>query len=111
MLALLALGVLKNAAAFPVNDLNEEIIASMDPLTDTSYPFYPELMEKMAEINRPDLLRALEQKVAGYFKTKKINERRQLLIEPIVEFDEKNLGGSLRWMKRLVLPRGIWKTP
>ncbi len=39
MLALLALGVLHRSHAFPVNDVDEKLVASMDKLNDTSYPF------------------------------------------------------------------------
>ena len=108
MLALLALGVLGRAGAFPARDLTEDHINGMDSLTDTSYPFYPELMRKMAEIGRDDLVHAMERKVGSYFKSKKMNRRRHALIDPLIEFDEKKLGGILRKVKRIVSSGGIW---
>jgi len=107
MLALLALGVLHRSHAFPVNDVDEKLIASMDKLNDISYPFYPELLTKMAEINRHDLVLALERKLASYNRPKRM--LRKVLIDPVVGFDEKIFGGNLRKMKRLMWSRGIFE--
>lgn len=108
MLALLACGVLDKTSAFPVNDLNEEWIASMEPLNDTTYPFYPELMEKMAEIRRPDLARAIARKIEEYHQKEKKKALRKKFIDPMIVYDEKKLGGAIRKLKRMVYPRGVW---
>jgi hypothetical protein len=111
MLALLALGVLKNAAAFPKRDLSEEEVNAMKSLSAQVFSYYQELLGPLSEAGRHDLVRAVKRLMADCYRNVKKQNARKLLIDPIIEFDEKNFGGSLRRMKRLILPKGIWTNP
>jgi hypothetical protein len=111
MLALLSLGMLDKAGAFPINDLTEELVDSVPPGKDNTYPFYYELLPKMVEIKRPDLARAVERKIKLYHQTERRKRLRKSYIEPLVEYDARNLGGTLHRLKRLTHTKGIWTSP
>jgi hypothetical protein len=108
MLALVACGVLGKTHAFPVQDVSEELVMAAVHLAANTFPLYGELIAPLAEKGRHDLARAIEQKIASYHRSEERKRRRKALIDPIVEFDEKNLGGALRKLKRLVYPKGVW---
>jgi len=104
MLALLALGALERTRCFPANDVSEELIRSMDELTDTSYPFYPELIAPLAEKGRHDLTRAIERKIAFYHMPIWRREWKKRPLWPIIELDRRYFKGSLRKVKRAIYP-------
>jgi len=108
MLALLACGVLDKTGAFPVNNINKELVTSMESLSGPICPYYSELVEKMMEIQRPDLARAIEQKIEEYHQKERKKGLRNKFIEPLIAYDKKKLGGALRKLKRMVYPGGLW---
>lgn len=109
MLALLALGVLEKTYAFPIREVSEELVTKKVHLGPNTIPLYGELLGPLAEINRHDLVRAIEQKISEYHQSKRRKKRRKVFIEPILEYDQKQLSGSLRKLKRIVYPwKGIW---
>jgi hypothetical protein len=103
--------MLDKAGAFPINDLTEELVDSVPPGKDNTYPFYYELLPKMVEIKRPDLARAVERKIKLYHQTERRKRLRKSYIEPLVEYDARNLGGTLHRLKRLTHTKGIWTSP
>ena len=107
MLALLALGVLEKTYAFPTRDVNEELVNTAVHLAPNTLPLYGELVDPLKEKGRHDLVRAIEQKIAEYHLSERRKKLRKGFIDPIIKFDEKNLGGTLRNMKRLVYSKGI----
>ena len=111
MLAIAAIGMLEKTCAFPIRDVNEELVMTTVQLAANTFPLYRELIAPLEEVGRHDLVRAVERKIAIYHQNEKRMKLRKSFIEPIVEFDEKNLGGSLRKLKRLFNSKGIWTNP
>ncbi len=111
MLALLGCGVLERTSAFPIREVNEELVIETVQLGANTIPLYGELLKPLAGINRHDLVGAIEQKIDEYHRSKRREKRRKRFIEPIIEYDQKYLGGSLRKLKRIGYPgKGIWTT-
>lgn len=108
MLALLALGVLDRAEAFPVREVSEELVMATVTLQPSTFPLYRELIAPLEATGRHDLVRAIRRKMAEHRRREARKARRRALIEPIVGFDERKLGGILRKVKRAVRPgKGI----
>ncbi len=99
-LSLLVSGALHKTPAFPNNDISKEIIISMSPVHGQSFPQFVELIAPLTEIGRDDLVRALEDKIAIYYESK-----RKKLRTKIAEFDRKYLMGGIRKLKESVLPQ------
>jgi hypothetical protein len=109
MLALLALGVLEKTSVFPVREVNEELVMTAVQLTPDIFTLYGELMAPLEEKGRHDLVRAIKRKIAEYHQSERRKKQRMVFIEPILEYDRKHFGGSLRNLKRIVYPwGGIW---
>jgi hypothetical protein len=109
MLALLASGVLERTDVFPIRDVNEELVRTAVKLAPNTFPLYGELLVPLEEKGRHDLVRAIKLKIAEYHQSERRRERRKKFIEPILEYDQKHFGGSLRKLKRTVYPwGGIW---
>ena len=109
MLALVASGVLEKTEVFPVRDVNEELVMTAVKLAPNTFPLYGELMTPLEEKGRLDLVRAIKLKIAEYYRSERRKKRRKAFIEPILEYDQKHFGGSLRKLKRIVYPwGGIW---
>ena len=108
MLALLALGSLEDTTAFAKKDLSEKEISAIKPLNAQVFSYYQELTGPLSKAGRDDLAGAVQGLIADYYRQAKRENARKLLIDPIIQFDEKNLGGVLRKTKRLVSSRGIW---
>lgn len=108
MLAFLALGLLEKSYAFPAANISEGLVMNAVQLNANTLPLYGELLGPLAEAGRHDLVRAIERRIASYYRAEKKMKWRKLLIEPTKEFDEKKLRGTLRKVKRLFHSRGIW---
>jgi hypothetical protein len=89
MLALLALGVLDQAQAFPRNDVTEELVRSAVKVTYVTAPYYEELRRPLAESGHHDLVRAIEDKLDRYY------DREPGLRAKVRRFDHKYLNSSL----------------
>jgi hypothetical protein len=63
MLSLLVLGVLEKSRSFPDNNVSAEVISSLPLLNDTTYPFYPELIDLLEKAGRDDLAKAVKQHI------------------------------------------------
>jgi hypothetical protein len=112
-LALLALDLLNKTKAFPLDDVTSEHIDAIrlgaNPEVNwTAHHQYLGLIPPLREKGRHDLVRAIERKIAFYNKIEARKRRRTSFIDPVVKFDQENLGGSLRKLKRLISSRGIW---
>ena len=105
MLALLVSGVLHQTLAFPNNDVSEELIRSGWSLNDHTIPAFTELISPLAEIGRDDLVRAIEDKIADYYESKREKKWKERTVAKIAEFDRKHLMGGLRKLKKSVLSR------
>jgi len=109
MLALEASGVLERTSAFPVREIHEELVMTAVQLAPNTFPLYGELIAPLQEKGRLDLVRAIEQKMAEYYLSERRKKQRTVFIEPLLAYDQKHLGGSLRKLKRIVYPwGGIW---
>ena len=109
MLALLALGVLEQTSVFPIHDVNEELVMTAVQLASNTLPLYGELMVPLEEKGRHDLVRAIKQKIVEYHQSVRRKKQRMIFIEPLLEYDRKHFGGSLRKVKRIVYPwGGVW---
>jgi len=106
MLALEALGVLQKTGAFPVREVTEDLVKKAVFLSRSNVPLYRELIKPLREAGRQDLVHAIEQKLALFDRPSR--SLRALLLQPIIKFDEKRLGGRLRKGKRLISSSGIW---
>ena len=109
MLALEASGVLEKTSAFPVREIHEELVMAAVQLAPNTFPLYGELIAPLQEKGRLDLVRAIEQKISEYHQSERRKNHRKVFIEPLLEYDRKHLGGSLRKLKRIVYPwGGFW---
>lgn len=104
-LSLLILGVLEKSPSFSENDISPELISSLPLLNDTTYPFYPELVDLLAEMGRGDLARAIKHhitksKIYSYPSNLWSNVRERLRI-----FDENYLNHSVRNCKHFISGR------
>lgn len=104
MLALSALGVLEKTPAFPVREVTEELVMKAVHLPLNTVPHYEELLAPLEEKGRHDLVRVIKLKIAEYEDAEKRKKRRKMFIEPILEYDEKNLNGVMRKIKRKIFP-------
>ena len=109
MLALLALGVLEKASAFPACEINEKLLKTSVQIFPPTLCFYEELINPLRKIGRDDLVRVIKQKIAEYHQSLMDKKKRMKIIQPILEYDRKNFGGNLRKLKRIIYQRGgIW---
>ena len=103
-LALLVLGVLDKTRAFPLDDLNEELVSRFRLKEDT-VQFYLELLQPLTNIGRYDLVRAIEhirknsQKRESGLK-KKIKQYELDMKARIKQLDSKYFNGHLIRIKR-----------
>jgi hypothetical protein len=107
MLSLLALGVLEKASAFPYRNVTEEQIEKTGPLKANTVFFWNQLIIPLQKRGRHDLARAIVRKIDLYRKSEKKKRLRSSFIEPIIEFDERKLHGTLRKVKRIFYSKPI----
>lgn len=101
MLTLKALGVLEKATAFPYNDVTEEQIAKTGKLMPNTYFFWNQLISPLQEKGHHGLVRAVEDKIRRYHQEEKKKRLKNMLVNPIKGFDQRNLKGTLRRVKRM----------
>jgi len=70
MMELLVFGALDRSTAFQKTYVTEEMVNKTISLTDTTYPFYPELYIALVDSKRYDLARAVQQKIVHYKEPK-----------------------------------------
>jgi hypothetical protein len=99
MLGLIAAGALEKTSAFPVRDLTAEQVASRIAIWETVEPFYRELVEPLRTIGRDDLARIIDRALSAYRGEEGFAGRFR-------RFDRVHLNGSLRALKRAILPNG-----
>ena len=104
MLALLALGVLEKASAFPVREIDENLLKAGVQIFPHTLCYYEELINPLEKIGRDDLVRVIQQIIAEYQKSERRKKLRLKIIQPILDYDQKYLGESLRKLKRIVYP-------
>ena len=104
MLALLALGVLEKTGAFPEHDVTQELLNRAVRLAPNTVPLYGELISPLKEIDRHDLVRAIEKKITLFHQMqKKENSKwRKRIIVPIKELDKTYLNNTIKRLKTLV---------
>lgn len=105
MLALEALGVLQNTEAFPIREVTEDLVIKAVSLSRSNAPLYRELIEPLKKVGRQDLVNAIKKKLALFDRPPR--RLRALLVQPIIRFDEKRLGGRLRKVKRRIVSASI----
>lgn len=66
MLALTAMGKLKDAQVFPIHHVTADMVRQHVRLNKTTFPFYPELVAPLRQGGRPDLAQAVERKINYY---------------------------------------------
>ena len=103
MLALLCLGVLEKTYAFPVRQINEDLLWSIVRYTRELYN-YVELINPLEEKGRHDLVRVIKQKVAENNKIQRGKNRMNTIIGPIRDYDRQHFGGRLRRLKKILYP-------
>jgi hypothetical protein len=99
MLELLALGALERSPAFPRLDLTVDTVSAIYIGDDYVASCYDELLAPLALQGRADLVRGIEENLAGY--RGEIGYRGALR-----RFDRIHLHGGLRALKRAVMPSG-----
>ncbi|MFZ5917479.1 MAG: hypothetical protein ACOYZ7_11125 [Chloroflexota bacterium] len=102
MLALLALGVLEQTRAFPQIEITPEMINSTVRIKSTTVFHYEELLPRLAEMGRNDLVRAIENRIARYQAGHSYHE--SAWKKKIKQFDQKYLQGRLARTKKSVFP-------
>ena len=102
MLALVAADALKKTTAFPVNNVTQELVKEAVQLKTNTLPLYGELLAPLAQVERHDLVQAVEHKKAEFYQLQKKEKWRNKTIQPITEFDRKYLKGNLKKIKNLV---------
>jgi hypothetical protein len=103
MLALLACGVLEKTGAFPINNVNRELVSHAVHLGANTLPLYIELLEPLEKAGRTDLVHAIEEKISEFYRLQKKEKWRGRTIEPIKEFDRKYLNGRLKKLKNSII--------
>lgn len=104
-LSLLILGVLDKSPAFSENDISPELISSLPLLNDTTYPFYPELVDLLEKMGRDDLARSVKRHIIkSRVYSYPLNMWRDAL-ELIRVFDEHYLNCSIKNCKQLITGR------
>ncbi len=106
MLALLALGALEKTTAFPVREINEDLLRNGLRFSPGILYYYDELISKLEEQGRQDLVGTIQQMISQYHQSVRRKKQRMVFIEPILDCDRKHFGGSLRKIKRLIYPSG-----
>lgn len=109
MLSLKALGVLEKSSAFPYHDITKDQIEKTGKLKKNTFFFWSQMIIPLKEKGYHELVRAVEKKIRQYHQDKKNSQWRKALIDPITEFDRKNLKGSLRMIKRQIYSKRIVK--
>lgn len=102
MLALLALGVLERSGAFPKNNVSEELVLRCANITPDLQAYYHEMIPPLLKGGRSDLVHAINQGIARYYKRKWKKNWKSRMINPIVEFDRRYLAGKLKQIKQLM---------
>jgi hypothetical protein len=98
MLSLLALGVLERCGAFDVKDVTEKWVLSALCVKPYHIPQMLELKHALAQIGRDDLVGAIEKKLS-WFQQPDWQKNLKQKMRPMVRFDEKYLGGSIKKLK------------
>lgn len=99
MLGLIATGALERTTAFPVRDLTAEEVAGRIAIWETVESFYRELVEPLRAVGRDDLARVVDHALSAYRGETGFGGRFR-------RFDRVHLNGSLRALKRAILPNG-----
>jgi hypothetical protein len=103
MLALLACGVLEKTGAFPINNVNRELVSHAVHLGANTLPLYIELLEPLEKAGRTDLVHVIEEKISEFYRLQKKEKWRGRTIGPIKEFDRKYLNGRLKKLKNSII--------
>jgi hypothetical protein len=103
MLALLACGVLEKTTAFPINNVNRELVSHAVHLGANTLPLYTELLDPLEKAGRTDLVHAIEDKISEFYRLQKKEKWRGRTIKPIKEFDRKYLNGRLKKLKDSII--------
>jgi hypothetical protein len=99
MLGLIAADALGKTSAFPVRDLSAEDVAQRIAIWETVESFYRELVEPLRAVGRDDLAQVLDRALTAYRGENGLSGRFR-------RFDRVHLNGSLRALKRAILPNG-----
>ncbi len=91
MLALTAIGKLKEAQVFPIHHVTTEMVRYNMHLNKTTYPFYPELVAPLRRGGRPDLAEAVERKIRFYQTPEYQRKLIRMTKRPLVAFRDKVL--------------------
>jgi hypothetical protein len=97
MLALLALGVLGQTRAFPIDDVSADLVRSKVRVMYDMVYFYRDLIAPLAEKGRPDLVHAVEHVIA------ESRDRQFGWKAKAVQLDRQYLNGRLAGFKRFIL--------
>jgi len=103
-LGLLVLGVLDKTRAFPLDDLNADLISQFS-IDEDKMQFYLELLQPLADVGRYDLVRAIEHMRKNLRKResglmKKVRQYKSDMKSGIKQLDSKYLNGHLIRLKR-----------
>ena len=99
LLGLIAAGALSKTSAFTVADLSAAIVKERIRIWDTVEPFYQELVQPLSTVGRDDLAQVVERALIAYRGEAGLRGRFR-------RFDRVHLNGSLRALKRAILPNG-----
>jgi hypothetical protein len=94
MLELLAVGKLKESRAFPVNDVDADLLATIDFQFVFEEAFYLELLAPLAEMGRSDLVRVIEIKSREFRKRLAWEEERDWK-GAVKKLDRRYLGSAM----------------
>jgi hypothetical protein len=97
MLELMAVGKLKDTRAFPTNDVTAEMVRTVTIEEKYEESWYLELVDPLAAAGRPDLVRAIRDKVAEY--------RRHL-----AWVEERDWKGAVKRMDRRFLGSSLFRS-
>lgn len=101
MLSLLALGALERCGAFDANDVSENLVISALRVQTYHFQDFLEIKSALAAIGRNDLVRAIEKKLSWFLQPEWYKSLKRK-IKPMVRFDEKYLGGSIKKLRTLI---------
>jgi hypothetical protein len=102
MLAFLALGMLDQTHAFPINDITEELAKKTVLLNPETLPFYKELIIPLLKKGRSDLARVVERRLTSYHEPEWKKKIRRWTLKPIAKIDKQYLRSSLSKLKQSV---------
>jgi hypothetical protein len=106
MLALLALGVLEKAGAFPINTVSQELVSQAVHLGANTLPLYGELLDPLEKAGRNVLVHVIRGKIDEFFRLQRKEKWRKKTIEPIKEFDRRYLKDNLKKLRQMVSAQG-----